>query len=70
LADLSAVAQLQAQLWAAEAEHTRQAAADTLARISLCRRVLRQFAAAAAALGPWRRLKQQAAQRGRASALR
>lgn len=56
--------QLQQQLWASEAERSRQAAADTLAKISLCRRVLRHFAAAAAHVAEWRRLKKLAQQRG------
>lgn len=62
--------QLQQQLWATEAERSRQAAADTLAKISLCRRVLRHFAAVAAETGQWRRLKQTAQQRGRSRVLR
>jgi hypothetical protein len=62
--------QLQQQLWTTEAERRRQAAAGTLAKISLCRRVLRHYAAAAAAVGEWRRLKQASQQRGRVAVQR
>jgi hypothetical protein len=64
------VSQMQQQILATEAERSRQAAAETLAKISLCRRVLHHFADAAAVVGEWRKLKQTARQRGQLLVMR